>query len=270
MVVTMTRTNGKSDYAVAGEARIHYRLDGPADAPVLVLSNSLGADVSMWEPQLAVLARSFRVLRYDIRGHGASTVTPGPYTIERLGRDVVALLDRLTVERAHFCGLSMGGMTGMWLAVHAPDRLDKLVLANTAAHIGPPELWKARIESVRAGGLRAIAQAVIERWFTPAFRDRAPQIVGAARRMLERAPPEGYVACCAAIRDTDLRETVAAIRATTLVLAGAHDAATPAAGARVLAERIPGAHYVELDAAHLSNIEAAAPFNETLLSFLAT
>ncbi len=264
------RDSAVPQFVDVGDARIRYCLDGPAGAPLVVLSSSLGADVSMWEPQLQTLTRNFRALRYDSRGHGRTSVTPGPYTIERLGHDVLGLLDGLAIERPHFCGLSMGGMTGMWLAIHAPDRIGKMALANTAARIGPPELWNARIETVRTGGLGAISQAVIERWFTPAFRARVPEIVDATRRMLERAPAEGYVACCAAVRDTDLRDALAAVRTPTLVIAGAHDVATPPTEGRSLAERIPGARYVELDAAHLSNIEAEARFNEALLSFLAT
>ncbi len=249
-------------------ARIHYRFDGPAGAPVVMLANSLGADLSMWDRQIEALARSFRVLRYDARGHGASSVTPGPYDIDRLGRDAVGLLDALAVERSHFCGLSLGGIVGMWLGSHAPGRLRTLALCNTAACIGPPELWNTRIDRVRAGGMAAIAQGVIERWFTPAFRAREPDTAAAMRGMLERAPVAGYVACCEAVRDTDQREAVARIQLPVLVIAGAHDAATPAADGRFLADRIPAARYVELDAAHLSNVEATPAFNAALLAFL--
>jgi 3-oxoadipate enol-lactonase len=248
--------------------RSRYRFDGPAAAPVLVLSNSLGTDLSMWAPQLPALARRFRVLRYDSRGHGASGVPPGPYTIEHLGRDVVGLLDGLGIDRVHFCGLSMGAMTGMWLGIHAPARLHRLALANTAARIGPPDNWNARIEKVRAGGMAAISQAVLERWFTPEFRAKHPDRITAMRQMLERSPAEGYVACCAAVRDMDQRDAVAGIGAPTLVIAGTHDAATPPADGRFVAEHIAGARYVELDAAHLSNIEAGARFTDALLSFL--
>ncbi len=251
-------------------ARIHHRFDGPAGAPVLMLSNSLGTDLSMWGPQIAPLARSFRVLRYDTRGHGASSITPGPYDVERLGRDVVGLLDALAIDRVHFCGLSLGGITGMWLGIHAPDRVRTLALCNTAALIAPPELWNTRIEKVRAGGMGVIAQGVIERWFTPAFLAREPDTASAMRQMLERAPAEGYIACCAAVRDMDQRHAIAGIRAPALVIAGAHDTATPPADGRFVAARIPGARYVEVDAAHLSNIEAAPAVTDTLLSFLQT
>jgi 3-oxoadipate enol-lactonase len=254
---------------VAG-AGIHCRFDGAADAPVLVLSNSLGTDLGMWDAQVPELARAFRVLRYDTRGHGASTAAPGPYAIDLLGRDVIGLLDRLGIERAHFCGLSLGGMTGMWLGVHAPARLHRLVLANTAARIGSPETYNARIDQVRAGGMGAVSQAVLARWFTPAFAARHPDRIADMRRMIERTPAEGYAACCAAIRDMDQRDAVAAISAPTLVITGIHDLATPAADGRFLAERIKGATCVELDAAHLSNIEAAPAFTAALLAFLDT
>jgi 3-oxoadipate enol-lactonase len=251
-------------------ARIHCRVDGAVGAPVLVLSNSLGADLSMWDDQFAALVSRFRIVRYDTRGHGSSTATPGPYAIERLGRDVVDLLDGLGIERAHFCGLSLGGLTGMWLGVHAPRRVRRLILANTAARIGPPDNWNARIDKVRVGGVSAISQAIVERWFTASYIASHPQRVMAMREMMERTPAEGYVACCAAVRDADLREAVAGIEAPTLVIAGSHDIATPTSEGRFLADRIEGAAYVELAAAHISNIEAAPAFTDALLAFLDT
>jgi 3-oxoadipate enol-lactonase len=249
-------------------ARIHYRFDGPEDAPVLVLSNSLGTDVGMWEAQMPAFTERFRVLRYDSRGHGHSTVTPGPYGIGHLGRDVIALLDALGIERVHFCGLSMGGMVGIWLGVNAGERADKLVLCNTAALIGPPELWNTRIQNVRKGGMEAIASAVIERWFTAAFRSRAPEAVEKVRRMLVATPAEGYIACCAAVRDMDQRDALSGIRSPTLVIAGTHDAATPPADGRFIADRIQGARCVELNAAHLSNIEVPERFTAEVMAFL--
>jgi 3-oxoadipate enol-lactonase len=248
--------------------RLHYRFDGAADAPVLMLSNSLGTDLSMWDAQMPSLSRHFRVLRYDSRGHGQSTVIAGPYTLEQLAGDALSLLDSLNIERVRFCGLSMGGMVGMWLAVHAPERIDRLVLSNTAALIGPPELWNTRIETVRGGGMQAVTEAVIGRWFNQAFTARAPQAVEVIRRMLLDTPAEGYTACCAAIRDMDQRDTVARIEAPTLVIAGTHDVSTTPANARFLVERIAGARYVELDAAHLSNIGASEQFTDTVLKFL--
>lgn len=249
-------------------SRFHYELDGPADAPVLVLSNSLGTDLSMWEPQLPAFTHHFRVLRYDTRGHGGSAVTPGPYTIEQLARDVPALLDALGVERASFCGLSMGGAIGTWLATHAADRFEKVVVCNTAARFGTPEVWNARIDAVRKGGTAAIAQGVIERWFTEGFRARNPKIVETIRRTLLNTLAPGYIACCEAVRDVDQRESLAGVSLPTLVIAGTRDPSTPPADGRFLAERIPGARYVELDTAHLSNLEAPEAFSEAVVSFL--
>ena len=251
-----------------GEARIHYALEGQSGAPVLVFSNSLGAKHSMWDQQAAEFRKRFRVLRYDTRGHGQSPVTPGPYSIEQLARDVIALLDALDLGRVHFCGLSMGGMIGMWLALNAPERLHKLVLSNTAAKIGTSEGWNARIEAVQKNGMKSVASAILERWFTPAFRQNAPETMANILKILEETNPDGYVACCAAVRDFDCREQLNNIRTPTLVIAGAHDRATPPDGGRFLAQQIPGAHYVELNAAHLSNIEAQDRFNNELAAFL--
>lgn len=255
-------------FVEADNAPIHYRVEGQAGAPVLLLSHSLGTTLAMWDPQMPAWTERFRVLRYDTRGHGESGVTPGPYTLEGLGRHVIALLDGLGIQRAHVCGLSMGGMVAMWLGAHAPERVERLALCNTAARIGSPEFWNTRIETIQKTGLEPVASAVVGRWFTPAFQERLPDAVGRLRRMLLETPVEGYAGCCAAIRDADLREALAGIRAATLVIAGTHDAATPAADGRFLAERIPGARYVELAAAHLSNIEAAERFTTEVAAFL--
>src|SRR6266404_1532224 len=154
----------------AGGTRIFHRFDGSPEKPVLVLSNSLGTHLGMWDAQVPAFAERYRVLRYDSRGHGQSAVPPGPYRIEDLGRDLLALLDALGLSRVHFCGLSKGGMVGMWLATNAPDRVERLVLCNTSAYLGPPELWKARIEAVRASGMQAVVPQVLERWLTAEFR----------------------------------------------------------------------------------------------------
>jgi len=250
-----------------GELRTHYEMTEPG-RPVLVFSNSLGTTLSMWDPQMEEMSQHFRILRYDTRGHGRSSVTPGDYTIEQLGRDVLALLDALSIERAHFCGLSVGGMIGMWLGVHAPKRLHRLVLCNTAARIGTQEMWNARIATVRKEGMKPVAAAVIERWFTPEFRAMHPQQVAQAQRMLENSPPDGYTACCAAIRDMDQRDAVAQITTPSLVIYGSKDPVTPAADAQFLVSKIQGAKSVELDAAHLSNVEQAGAFTEAVRSFL--
>lgn len=255
-------------YAYVDGARLFYRFDGPPDAPVLVLSNSLGTDLAMWDAQMPTLARMFRVLRYDTRGHGGSTAPPGPYSIDQLGRDVIGLLDAAAVSRAHFCGLSMGGQTGMWVGIHAAHRLDRLVLSNTAACIGPPERWNARIEKIRAEGMKAIADAVLAGWFTPPFHAAYPDVVAKMRAMLVRSPIDGYIASCVAVRDADQRESIARITAPTLVFSGTYDAATPPADGRFLTQRIGGAQYVELPAAHIANIEAVSLFTDTLVAFL--
>jgi 3-oxoadipate enol-lactonase len=248
--------------------RARYELAGRPDSPVVVLSHSLGADLSMWDPQARALATRFRVLRYDTRGHGGTGLSDGPLTIAELGADVVRLLDALGAARASFCGLSMGGMVGMWLGAHAPGRVERLALCNTGAQIGTRETWNARIASVRDGGMGKVAAAVVERWFTPAFRERSPGVVARTLAMIQATPPEGYVACCAAIRDADLSRDLPRVAAPTLVIAGSHDPATPPASGRAVADAIPGARYVELDAAHLSNLEAAAEFTASLEGFL--
>ncbi|KRB73536.1 3-oxoadipate enol-lactonase [Noviherbaspirillum sp. Root189] len=250
------------------DARLHYEVDGQEGAPWLILSNSLGTHLEMWDPQMPALRSRFRVLRYDTRGHGMSAVPEGPYSVEQLGRDVVALMDELGIARAHFCGLSMGGMTGMWLGVHAAERIDRLVLCNTSALIGPAEVWNTRIAKVNSEGMDAIVQAVIDRWFTPAYQQRAPEDVAQVRDMLRQTPADGYTANCAAVRDMDQRADVAHIKAPTLVIAGTHDLATPAKDGKAVADSIPGARYIELDAAHLSNWEQAERFTATLVDFL--
>lgn len=250
------------------DVTLNYQIDGNASAPPLLLSNSLGTSFEMWEPQMAALSARFRVIRYDSRGHGRSSVTPGPYTIEQVATDAVGLLDALDVPRAHFCGLSMGGMVGMWLGVNAPQRIDRLVLANTAAKIGTSELWNARIEAVRQGGMASIASAVLARWFSPPLLEAPTPIVTRMRATFEAVSAEGYAASCAAVRDMDQRHLVSRIRAPTLVIAGTEDFATPAADGRYVAEHIPNARYVELPAAHLSNVQAAPAFTQALLSFL--
>lgn len=252
----------------ADNLRLHYQLEGRDDAPTLVMSNSLGTNLEMWAPQMPALLEHFRVLRYDTRGHGQSSVTPGPYSIAQLGGDVIALMDRLGIRRAHFCGLSMGGMTGMWLGANHPDRIDRLVLCNTAARIAPPELWNARIDKVNKEGMASIAQAVLDRWFTEDFLQQAPQRVDIVRAMLLQTPAAGYAANCAAVRDMDQRDGLDGITAPTLVISGTQDKATSPADGKLLAERIPGARYVEVNAAHLSNWEVVQPFTTHVVGFL--
>ncbi len=248
--------------------RTHYELDGTASAPVLALSNSLGTNLSMWNSQIAHFARTFRVLRYDTRGHGQSSVTPGNYTIELLANDLLHLLDYLKIPQASFCGLSMGGMIGLWLGINRPERFDKLVLCNTAAKIGTAEFWSDRIEKVKREGTQSIAQGLLERWFTLTFRSQSVEIVEAAKQMLLDTSAEGYAACCAAVRDGDFREQLKQIRVPTLIVAGAQDPVIPLPDAHFMIEQIPGPQYLELQASHLSAVEATDAFGEGVLRFL--
>lgn len=250
---------------------LNYQLEGPAGAPVLVLSNSLGTDLHMWDAQIPAFTEHFRVLRYDSRGHGGSLVTPGPYSIEQNGRDVLALLDALDIPRAHFCGLSMGGLIGQWLGIHAPERIERLVLCNTAAKIGTPEIWNPRIDTVLGGGaeaMRNLRDASISRWFTADFAEGYPDQVEPIVGMLAQTSPEGYAANCAAVRDADFRGEIGAITAPTLVVCGAADPVTTTEDGRFLQARIPGAELAEFRAAHLSNVQAGDAFSQRVLHFL--
>jgi 3-oxoadipate enol-lactonase len=234
---------------------LHHVVDGPEGGPPVVLSNSLGSTTAMWDPQVPALAARHLVVRYDHRGHGASPVPPGPYTIAELGQDVLALLDSLAIERAPFCGLSLGGMVGIWLAAHAPERIDRLVLVNTSARL-PREAWLERARMVRAEGLDSIADVVVGRWFTPAFAAREPELVGRMRVMIAATPAEGYASCCDAIAAMDLRGDLARIRAPSLVAAGADDPAIPPDHSVAIAAALDGARLVVIpDAAHLANVE---------------
>jgi 3-oxoadipate enol-lactonase len=235
---------------------VHFRIDGPPAAPVLVLSHAMGASMAMWDPQLTGLSRNFRVVRYDHRGHGGSPVPPGPYRIEDLGRDLVRLLDRLALERASFCGISLGGMVGLWLAANAPQRLDRLVVCCAAARVPRPDDYAARATLVRSQGMAAVAQAVITRWFTPAFLTRRPDLVDRCKALLLATPPDGYAATCEALAAMDLRDDLPRITAATLVLAGEADQATPPDLSTEMAQRIPGAELVVIPGApHMASIE---------------
>lgn len=248
--------------------RIAYRFDGPEDAPVLLLSNSLGTDMSMWNAQIDALSARFRVLRYDQRGHGASDAPVGAYSLDRLGRDVVELLDQLNLDKVHFCGLSLGGMTGQWLGIYAPERLNGLVLANTSSYMGPPSGWDSRIAAVRENGMAPLAEASVERWFTPEFATTSPEAMQPIVATLEATNPVGYAGCCAAIRDMDLRPVVHAVARPARVIGGAKDPSTPPSHSEALSEAIDGASLVMLDAAHLSNVEQPQAFIEAVLSHL--
>jgi len=248
---------------------LNYLIEGPEDVPVLVLSNSLGTSLGMWDEQVPALGGRFRLLRYDTRGHGGSPAPPGPYAMEDLGRDVTHLLDHLRIERASFCGLSVGGMTGMWIASEAPERVERLVLLCTSALLGPKSVWDERIETVKEQGMAALVDGVIERWFTPAFRAENPGIVEGMARTLRETDPEGYAGCCAAIRDMDLRDRLPSIAAPTLVVSGAEDPATPPEHGRLIRDAIPGARFeVVPDAAHIANVERPERIAQLILTHL--
>ncbi len=253
------------------EGELNYQLDGPHGAPVLVLSNSLGTDLGMWESQIPAFTEHFQVLRYDTRGHGQSLVTDGPYSIEQLGGDVLALLDALGIERAHFCGLSMGGLIGQWLGIHAGSRLHSLVVCNTAAKIGEASMWNPRIEMVLRDGAAAMAglrDASIARWFTSDYAQAHPDQAKRITDMLAATSPNGYAANCAAVRDADFREQLGAIAVPTLVIAGTEDAVTPPSGSHYIQAHVAGAEYAEFYAAHLSNVQAGDAFSQRVLEFL--
>jgi 3-oxoadipate enol-lactonase len=246
----------------------HYRSDGDLHRPCVVLSNSLGTDHSMWDAQAKALAQHFHVLRYDTRGHGASGAPRGPYSLEMLGNDVLALLDHLDLARVHFVGLSMGGAIGQWLGIHAPQRLHKLVLANTAARIGSPDGWTSRAAAVRATGLADIAAGAAGRWFSPAFAAAQPGLIADMQETLRRQDPEGYAACCDALAAADQRAAICSIDASTLIIAGSEDPVTTVADAASMRDSIGGARLATVAASHLSNIEADAAFTQALLDFL--
>jgi 3-oxoadipate enol-lactonase / 4-carboxymuconolactone decarboxylase len=256
-------------FVTHGGTRLFYRLEGADELPTLVLAHSIGCDHALWQEQIPDLLRYFRVLRFDIRGHGASDVPEGDYSLDLLAADVLALADALGVERFAYCGLSLGGMIGQRLAALAPERLTQLVLANTTAFSGDPSAWETRRRTVLEGGLGAITEMALQRFFSPHFRAAGDPRVASVRRVLLGTEPAGYAGCCAAIRDMDLRPALGSIAVPTLVIVGERDVSTPWSGhGELLAERIPGARAVRLDAAHLANLERPRDFLAALLGFL--
>lgn len=249
--------------------RLFYRLEGRADRPVLVLSHSIGTDLGMWAPQVEDLSPHFQILRYDTRGHGASDAPPGEYSVERLGRDVLGLADALKFSKFAFCGLSLGGATGQWLALNAPDRVTGLVLANTSPQFGPRTNWEARMRTVAEKGMAGIADMAMQRFFSAATLARGDAYANAAKSVLLGTDPVGYLGCCAVLRDVDHTRFLKNIRVPTLVIVGDGDVSTPWQGhGEILAREIPGAQALHLAAAHLSNLERPRSFTAALLSFL--
>ena len=245
---------------------LHHRFDGPEEAPVLMLSNSLGTSLEMWDELVPALAERFRVLRYDQRGHGRSPASPGPYSIADLGRDALALFDELGLRKVSFSGVSLGGMTGMWLAINAPERIDRLALCCTSAHMPPPDIWDERAATARNEGIAPLVEASLERWLTTAAPE---ELVERLRRGLLATDPEAYAGCCEAIRDLDLRDQLGSIRASTLVVAAEDDPSTPADHARLIAESIEGARLVVLpEGRHLVAMERPEEVGQLLLEHL--
>jgi 3-oxoadipate enol-lactonase len=252
----------------AGGLRVNFESTGDPASPVIVLCHALGTNLGLWDGQVDVLARSFRVMRYDVRGHGRTEVTPGPYSIDMLGRDLIALMDALDIEAAHVAGVSLGGFIVQWVAANAPDRVRRIVLANTAPRVGTAAGWDERIALVRDQGIDGIVEGSISRWFTPEFISREPATIAATRRALVETSADGYASCCGAIREMDLRSLAPRIRARTLVVAGAQDQATTPADAEWLARNIPGGRWATYPAAHLANLEARDQFNRDVSQFL--
>lgn len=264
-------TSTRSLTTARGQFRV--AIDGDATAPALILSNSLGTTLEMWEPQVAAFSKHHRLIRYDTRGHGSSPITPGPYTFETLGQDVLALLDALEIDKAAFCGISMGGHTGLWLGINAGRRFDAIAVCNSAARIGAPQAWNERAATVRRDGraaMQALADSAPGRWFTDAFATTNPLIVKRVQEGLAGIAPEGYAACCEALATSDLRTDIQRIATPVLLLAGAFDPVTTVADAESMQSAIAHARLATVPASHLSNLEAPHAFEQAVLPFLAS
>jgi 3-oxoadipate enol-lactonase len=253
---------------------LYFELSGPENAPLVVFSHALGSSLRVWDRQSAALSSRYRVLRYDIRGHGRSAMSSEPITLADLGNDVLRLMDGFSVQSAHFCGLSLGGMIGQWLALHAADRLWSLTLADTAPQMGTAETWDARMNEIRQGGMNAVASATMQRWFTPQFRQEHPETVSETESIFCSTPVAGYLLCAQVVRGGVLpKEKLAkfgAVNVPALVMTGTQDSAATPAEAQQLASFFPNARYKELPAAHLSAVEAAEAFTAALNDFLSS
>ncbi len=247
---------------------IHVEVDGPERAPALMLSNSLGTDLHMWDEQVAPLTRHFRLVRYDRRGHGKSDVPKGPYSMQRLGRDVLSVLDGLGIQKINWCGLSLGGMVGQWLGANAGNRIDKLILTNTACYYPDKAAWADRINFARSNGMAVLAGPMMERWFTKEFRERSPAAVARIKDMFAQTNIEGFLGCCEGIRDMDHRPLLPKIKTPTLVIAGWFDIATPPAMNEFIQTEIPGSQFKLLDAPHMANVEQPQAYTDAVLRFL--
>ena len=251
------------------DAEINYQTFGDANHPAIVFSNSLGTKYSMWQPQIDALQKDYYVICYDTRGHGASSAPKGPYSIEQLGTDVIQLLDHLNIKKASFCGISMGGLTGQWLAIHHPDRFNHVIVCNTAAKIGQAQAWSERAALVREQGLKPIADTAATRWFTEPFILSNTAIVQSLSNDLGAGSPEGYASCCEALAKADVREELTSIQVPVLIIAGQQDPVTTVQDGQYMLDRIRNAQLFEINASHISNIEQPEAFNQAVLNFIA-
>ena len=248
----------------SNDAEINYQTFGDASQPAIIFSNSLGTQFNMWQPQISFFEKKFYVICYDTRGHGASSAPQGPYSIEQLGTDVVHLLDHLNIEKASFCGISMGGLTGQWLAIHHPERFNHVIVCNTAAKIGQEQAWNDRAQLVREQGLKPIAETAASRWFTEPFIRSNTAIVESLSNDLGAGSPEGYASCCEALAKADLRADLKTITVPVLIIAGQQDPVTTVADAQYLVNQMPNSQLIEINASHISNIECPENFSHAL------
>ena len=258
-----------SNFLTGDGVRIAYRLDGSAERPVLVLSNSIATNLHMWGGEVGALSERFRVLRYDTRGHGSSDAPTGAYSLDRLGRDVLELLDHLGLDRVHFCGLSLGGFVGQWLGVYAPERIERLVLSNTSPYLGPAPQWDELIRrTLAAPDVSERAEMFLGNWFPRAMRETDPAVIEAFREMILATRPEGLAGCFAVVRDSDLRRTIALIERPTLVIGGRDDTVTLESHSEAIAQTIPGAELRMFPGVHMLNVERRDDFLATVIGFL--
>lgn len=247
---------------------LHVEVEGPTDAPVLMVSNSLCTDLRMWDDQVPAFTQHFRLVRYDRRGHGRSGTPKGPYTVDDFGLDALAIMDDLKLGKVHWCGLSMGGMVGQWLGANAPERIEKLVMSNTHSYYADKEVWDTRMKLAQETGMAAAAVPAMGRWFTKDYIARKPEKVALIQQMFAETSIEAYIACCTAIRNMDMRPTHAKIKAPTLVIVGLQDPATPPAAGEEIQQRIAGAKLATIDASHISNMGQPEVYADLVLRFM--
>lgn len=253
----------------SNNAEIHYQTFGDPKNPAIVFSNSLGTNFNMWKPQITFFQKNYFVICYDTRGHGQSSAPQGPYDIEQLGLDLIHLLDHLNIEKAIFCGISMGGLTGQWLVIHKPERFHRAIVCNTSAKIGNEQAWNDRASLARTQGLEPIASTAASRWFTEPFIQSNAATVAELSNDLGAGSPEGYASCCEALAKADLREKLESIYVPLLIIAGRKDPVTTVTDAQYMVNHIRSSALFEIDASHISNIEQPKAFNQAILDFIA-